>query len=396
MLSPHGIARRRVRGAMALCALGVTLTACARDAAPEPGVTRADSAGVRIITSGAEDRELAWTFERIDVLRDSVGEPWLFDRFMRHHLITDRAGRTYVLLTQDGQVARFGRDGRFERMIGRRGGGPGEMQFPIALGQQGDSLFVRDIGKRTLVRFGPTFDPIPELRLEGALAESGWLAFRTGGFWFETSPQTDSTQGEAVWADTLGTAPLKQVSTRVGAPVDFGCIGLPRPTPLFSPSLSVAASGPRMVIGMQPEYEIWLYEGSRAITSLRRPLALRAPTEADVRVRYPEGMRIGIPGRPGCQVSVEDLIARQGLAPALPFVWDVQLLSDGTIWALRSQPLDRTQIVDVFGASGAYAGTARGRRLPVGRLPNGELLFPEDDEDSGGIVIARVRVGMQP
>src|SRR5690606_32342875 len=96
--------------------LGISLSACGREAAPEPGVTRADSAGVRIITSGAEEQELAWTFERIDVLRDSVGEPWLFDRFMRHHLITDRAGRTYVLLTREGQIAAVGRDGRYSRM----------------------------------------------------------------------------------------------------------------------------------------------------------------------------------------------------------------------------------------------------------------------------------------
>lgn len=375
--------------------LGISLSACGREAAPEPGVTRADSAGVRIITSGAEEQELAWTFERIDVLRDSVGEPWLFDRFMRHHLITDRAGRTYVLLTRDGQIARFGRDGRYERMIGRRGGGPGEMQFPIALGQQGDSLFVYDVGKRALVRFGPTFDPLPELRLDGALAQTGWMAFRTGGLWFETSPQTDSTQGEAIWADTTASTPLQQVSTRLGTPVDFGCIGLPRPTPIFSPQLSAAASGPRMVIGMQPAYEIWLYEGPRPIASVRRPLALRAPTDADVRVLFPEGMRIGVPGGPVCSVPLEDLVAKQGVAPALPFIWDVQLLSDGTIWALRSQMQDSTQSVDVFNTSGVYQGTARGRRLPVALLPNGEMLFPEDDEDSGGIVIARVRVTQQ-
>jgi hypothetical protein len=395
MFSPLRNALRSRRAALIALIFGISLSACGREAAPEPGVTRADSAGVRIITSGAEDQELAWTFERIDVLRDSVGEPWLFDRFMRHHLITDRAGRTYVLLTRDGQVARFGRDGRYERMIGRRGGGPGEMQFPIALGQQGDSLFVRDIGKRALVRFGPTFDPIPELRLEGALGQTGWMAFRTGGIWFETTPQSDSAQSTAIWADTLATEPLRQVSTPIGPPVDFGCIGLPLPTPIFSPTLSAAASGPRMVIGMQPEYEIWLYEGPRTVASVRRPLALRAPTEADVRVRYPEGMRIGVPGGPSCEVSVDDMIAKQGVAPALPFIWDVQLLSDGTIWALRSQALDSTQMVDVFGTTGVYQGTARGRRLPVGLLPNGELLFPEDDEDSGGIVIARVRVTRQ-
>ena len=52
----------------------------------------------------------------------------------------------------------------------------------------------------------------------------------------------------------------------------------------------------------------------------------------------------------------------------------------------------KPQRIDVFGSDGAYAGTLTGYYLPVGRLPNGELLVPMDDEESGGIVIARMRV----
>ena len=49
-------------------------------------------------------------------------------------------------------------------------------------------------------------------------------------------------------------------------------------------------------------------------------------------------------------------------------------------------------VLDVFEADGAYAGTLRGTRMPVGMLPTGELLVPEPDEETGGTVVAIYRV----
>lgn len=92
-----------------------------------------------------------------------------------------------------------------------------------------------------------------------------------------------------------------------------------------------------------------------------------------------------------CVTPVEEIVEKQGLAANYPFVFDVQLLSDGSMWALRS-PQQAPPMVDVFGPDGVYAGTMRGRGLPLALLPNGEMLFAKDDEESGGKVIVRVRV----
>jgi hypothetical protein len=72
-------------------------------------------------------------------------------------------------------------------------------------------------------------------------------------------------------------------------------------------------------------------------------------------------------------------------------VQGLSLTKDGTMWvqrSLRNEP----PVLDVFGSDGAYAGTVRGFGLPLGLLPNGELLVPQEDEESGGFVITRLRV----
>jgi hypothetical protein len=368
------------------------VVACGSGSSTAGDVVRTDSAGVRIITSGARDTVLPWTFEELDVLRDSLGEPWLFTNVFANQVLADRAGRTYVL-TGERTIVRFGRDGRYERTIGRRGGGPGEFQFPIAIGAKADTVFALDVAKRALVRFAPDLSPIGDQRLEGALASVDVLAFRTGGLWFRRSESRDSTISMAVFADTLGGEALRRVTAPLGAPVDLGCVQLSHGRPLFMPQVTMHANGPRLLVNAQPEYELWLYEGPRVIASIRRPLAPRAPTEADVRALYPKGMIIGFGGTsPNCVVPVEELVAKQGVAKALPFVNDVLLLSDGTMWALRTPHAVTPAIVDVFGSDGAYQGTIRGQRLPLALLPNGELLVPREDVESGGTVIARMKV----
>jgi hypothetical protein len=86
------------------------------------------------------------------------------------------------------------------------------------------------------------------------------------------------------------------------------------------------------------------------------------------------------------------LLETVGVASVMPFVFGLALLSDGTIWVQRSLPSERPAVLDVFGSDGAYVGTARGMSLPVGRLPNGDILVPVPDEASGGQHLMRVRI----
>jgi hypothetical protein len=372
----------------------VVAAACGGEEASDPSVVRADSAGVRLVTSTGPDRELEWRLEQLDVLRDSLGEPWLFTGIRPSRVITDRAGRTYVLEGEPA-IRRFGRDGQYERSIGRKGGAPGEMQFPMALRQQGDTIAVLDVVRNVLVRWDPSFEPVNDLRLEGALADAADLAFRFGGVWVLKRDYTAQNLSSSFYLDTAAAEPLLRVEQKVPSMVRASCSGgtsvavaLP---PFFSPDIYFDVAGARVLANAGPSYDVHLYEGSRAIARVSRTLPTRAPTAEDVAKLYPNGFNVGAGGA-SCAFDMELLLKEAGVAEQMPFIHGLALLSDGTMWVQRSVRNESPVILDVFSSDGAYAGTLSGYHLPVGLLPTGEYLFPHEDEDSGGLVIARTRI----
>lgn len=369
--------------------------ACGGEAPQQGNVVRTDSAGVRIVMNTGPDTALAWGFDTIGMLTDSLGEPWLFTGISPQLVITDRAGRTYVF-EREPAIRRFGRDGRYERSIGRKGGAPGEMEYPIQLLQQGDSIGVLDIGRDALVRWGPDLMPISDIPLRGALDRTQAIAFRVGGLWqetyaFDTSGTTTSLRGDtATTSAELARLFEPTPATRKMLEACGGRLRIAQQT-YFSPTLRWDAQGPRVIVSTGPRYEISLHEGNRLIASVRRQLPLRAPGVDDLRRMYPAGMKVSAAGME-CTIPLEDILDGAVLAPSMPFVFGLALLADGTMWVQRSLRDEKPAVLDVFGSDGAYVGTVRGYRLPVGLLPNGELLVPIDDEDSGGVVIARMAV----
>lgn len=396
MLTGHGHLRSsgvmpRLLAPLSVAAVLLTL-ACGGGSASSADVIRTDSAGVRLVTSTAPDRELGWRFEEIEVFRDSAGEPWIFEALGSRRVVTDRAGRTYVL-TSDPSIARFGRDGKFERSLGRKGGAPGEMEFPVALVVQGDSLAVLDVMRGALVRFGANLEPINDLPLREGLADVNAIAFRSGGLWVERRTFVEGVSTFSLHSDTSGSPAMLSVAQPRTSPVR-GCggafmIALP---PFFSPSITWTTYMGRLLANLGPRYELQLYEGPRLLASVRRDLEPRAPTADDVRRLYPEGLKVRFGNGRDCAFDIEGLTTTPGLAEKLPFVQGLALLSDGTIWVQRSLRNERPAVVDVFTSDGAYAGTLRGMDLPLALLPNGELLVPRDDEDSGGQHLVRMRV----
>lgn len=376
-----------------LLALGAlcVLTACGAEAPSDSTITRTDSAGVKIIVNSRPDTTLSWWLAEVDVLRDSVGEPWLFTRVSPSRVLTDRAGRTYVLDT-DQTVRRFARDGRYERSFGRKGGAPGEMEFALSLMQQGDSLAVYDAGRQVLVRWGPELDAINDVALRGAFENVDRLAFRVGGVWVEKSTSDSTGQTTALYGDTLPGAPLMKVLN--GKPKQLsacgGQVGLMMPS-FFSPEIHWETAGARMLANLGPAYDLRLYEGPRLIASVRRDLPSRAPTLEDLGRLYPEGLKLQAGPRIACTIPLSELQKQIGVAEVMPLVHGVVLLSDGTMWVQRSLR-DELPTLDAFGSDGAYAGTVSGFGLPLGLLPNGEMLVSREDPDSGGFLIVRMTV----
>lgn len=372
--------------------IALSLAACARPDPVVSDVTRTDSAGIRIVSSGATDKDLTWTFEPVGTMSDSAGEPWLFTGTHPRRVMIDRGGRTYVL-TDDPSVVRFGREGRYDRTIGRRGGGPGEMQFPMSIGSQGDSIVVHDVMKGTLVRWGPNLDPIADRRLDGALTGAESIAFRSGGFWAVMESYSDTIITTSLVSDTMPVTALHSVSRSAGGQANLGCVRLNGMPPLFSPTLTWSVVGPRIIVNASADYEIWMHEGARPMASVRRRVPSRAPTIEDVRELHPGGMKVGfVSGAPECIASAEKAVEQFGLAARMPAMHDIKLFSDGTIWVQRTPRSGENQVMDLFSADGAYAGTVRGMQMPVGMFPSGDLLVPQEDADTGGNVLVRMRV----
>jgi hypothetical protein len=379
-----------VRVVLAATVLVAGAVACTSGEATRADVVRTDSAGVRIIVSGAEDRELAWRFDTVGALVDSAGERWIFEGVTARRVVTDRLGRVYVLVG-DPAVLRFDRDGRYERSVGRRGGAPGEMDFPRTLMVQGDSLAVLDVGRGVFVRWGPTLEAIPDLPRRGALTGAAAVAFRSGGVWVESSGFGPEGTRKFLSADTLGGGVVAEVTQPRGT-VMRGCgflaISLP---PFFTPDLTWAAAGPRVVTNVGPAYDVRLYEGPRLIASVRRAVTPGPATVDDVRRLHPEGLKLTTSDGRSCTFA-HDVLMTAGLAETMPSIFGLVLLTDGTIWVQRSLRDEVPSVLDVFGPDGAYAGTVRGMALPVGLLPNGELLVPVADEESGGQHLVRFKV----
>ena len=312
--------------------IGTMVPLGCRTAEPvDPTVVRADSAGMRLITSGPEDRALAWTFTEIGPLSDADGNPWVFDAVTPVRVLTDRGGRTYVI-GGDTAVLRFGRDGRLDRVLGAAARGPGGFLRPVRIAAQADTLVVTDLGKGALVRFGPTLDPVEDRPLDGALATAEWHAYRAGGLWLvQGSGGEERVHRSVLRADTLSGAPLLEAEDA---------------------TIVAHAEGPRVVAHRPSTYEVRLFEGPRLLAMVRRPVD-----------------------------------------PATVAITRLALHKDGTLWVERTVPgVVEASRLDVFGPDGVYVGTLEGRGVPVGLLPNGEVLFVRARADGPGVVIVRTNI----
>ncbi|MGH7447575.1 MAG: 6-bladed beta-propeller [Longimicrobiales bacterium] len=68
----------------------------------------------------------------------------------------DRSDNLYLLDGQNRRVVVFDANGKFVRQFGRKGGGPGELQAPLAMDIASDgSVVVSDLGNRAFIVFRP-------------------------------------------------------------------------------------------------------------------------------------------------------------------------------------------------------------------------------------------------
>ena len=363
-------------------------------------VQRADSAGVEIVTSGGTDVPLAWRFEPVRSIGGREEGPESFFQIDPTGIAADARGNVYVLDRGNHRVVVFGPDGRHLRSTGRKGGGPGEMQFPSTLALAPDgSVGVLDPMLGQMVRFGPDGGVLPGLPLDrgGGMPEAA--AF-VGNASLLLTRSFDAERGSTLqlaMAAGADTTLLARVQSPPGKQVKFpNCqVTISSMPPLFQPSISWNAAGGRVAVNRGPEYEVRLFEGARHVRTLRRGVAPQPATRELAERAVPRGEMTIRFGSGECRIPAGDVVEAQGFAPLMPTIARIAVAPDGGVWVARYTPGERKPPVDVFGADGAYLGTLpAGSPFPAAFLPDGGMLSVEEDElEVQRVVVYRIDRG---
>lgn len=385
-----GSVRLALTGVAAALPLLATF-ACGGDTGPATA-TRADSAGIEIITNTGTDRPLGWTLDSILALRapteaggDTVG---FFD-------VTDVAvtsGRIVVLDRSQSALVVYDTLGHLVGRYGRKGSGPGEFSMPLYVAVAlDDGVGVLDFMNRRVELFDSSFALEASVSLGSRVIGSSGLAFAGAEGDGMALPVRRLADGVALEDLTVtsptDTAVVTTLHHPKGKNVEFkscglrvgGGAGLP---PFFSPNLVWTADAKGDVLvsdGTTYDVDIYGADGFSPIRHVRRDLPPIEGTE-DLAIRsLGEGMKVNTPaGQLVC--DPKDVVEQQGFAPVIPPVVALKVSPGGDIWVDRWVPKGDPPMLDVFDSTGVYRGTLTGVDMPVAFLGDDRLILKHTDE----------------
>lgn len=372
--------------------------ACGAGSTSSVTVERTDSAGVEIVLSRGPDVLFDWTFAPVLTLGGAEEGPEAFFQVSRYSIAVGAEGHLYILDSGNHHVQVFDDEGRHVRTMGRKGGGPGELQFwpnMIRLGSDG-TIHVYDIGKRGLVRYAPDGTPLPEVRLDAfgsmiqgyALTESGIVVRTTA-----KSPNGDDMLDVlATLAPDGDTTHLLQAPSPPMKPAQFSCVAISGMTELLAPDLRWTAAGSRIFAVTDAAYVIDVYEAGRHVASYRRDVAPRPATRELAKQSVGEKWEVRFGDGGSCVVQPDEVVDVRGYAKVVPTIGDVVVAPDGTLWVRRYPIRDEPVPIDILGPDGAYLGTLpAGAPFPAAFFPDGRIVAVEKDEfDVPRVVVYRV------
>ena len=362
------------------------ITAACADSGEHWAGTISDSAGVTMVLNPEEGlwgAGEAWTVEE-DLRIGSVEASPNYQFSLAYGVAVDSDGRIFVLDARERHVQVYSPDGAYERTIGRRGQGPGELAYaPHILMTPGDTLVVLDLGNQRLHRFAPDGTALESFPFSAA----GGIPLRFRG----SSNGVMAVQLRR-WA-LAGQNPAEDPEDVIVVP---GRDGMTRDTLLAFPP----GRGDRYTAGGSPEYTIKAPEPSWDLTDantlvfgngaeyrieirsldgvlqevVEKRYAPRPMTERD-RQRYLKSIRAAYRGS-GPDQEVNDFLARNiHFTEYFPPFAALLAGPAGTIWVQHVQapsdlpekeydPLDATMDEgspdwSVFDREGRYLGVVR-------------------------------------
>jgi hypothetical protein len=335
----------------------------------------------------------------------------------------DAQDNLYVLDSQNQRVVVFGPDGRFVRLVGGRGGGPGEFQFPMALAVTPRGIVVADAGHRAYITFSPEGQPLsraplpqgqimPIVQLRGhptsgvvvvvpqsmdmeKLAEQaragGTIRMDMGSRMFiESHPLTDSGATTRLFEHVVIAPDAEELD------VDAGPMRISMPMPLmFAPGLhwDVLPDG-GIAVANTADYAATIVSPSGSIVrTITRPFTPRAVTRADEdwaranqsRVMEEAGAR-GAAMPAGAATMMQELMKQRiesmRFAPVMPVLAGLRAEHGGRLWLLRTAANVDAQPgpIDIVASDGRYIGTVPGEALPAAFSRSGRVAYIETDD----------------
>jgi hypothetical protein len=351
----------------------------------------------------------------------------------------DASENLYVLDNQSARVMMYDRNGRFVRQIGKRGGGPGELQAPFTLLVAPDgTVYVGDPMRRGYSVFGPDGALQRNVQTEGGslMGQSvayhprvGAVGVSRGGFGMgpidpgnlnRSSPTTpiifqSLTNGDptTLYQVPRGWEVQGSVSeaSRGGQTQRTVMMRMP-PQPTFTPPIlfGVLPNG-HMAVSFTSGYTLRILdEQGRVVRYVQRPMRPRLTTDRDrdrareqarERARTGAGMvmigggnRAAAP-RSGLTPDREREIANMEFADTIPALNALRVTGSGKLWVERTAPdVGDPGPIDVVTPEGQYLGTITGMELPAAISRGGLAAFIERDElDVPRVVVRRLPAG---
>ena len=288
--------------------------------------------------------------------------------------------------------------GKVVATMGRRGGGPGEIQNPRFLVRTRDGLGVYDDIKFALVTFDLHGRPLAELPQSTVIGIPRWIVtgitpMDDGSWVFSTREKVGATYREALYLHA-GDSTRELVATIPAPtrPIRLPCgIEMSGEAPVFTPTLRWSARGMRVayVAGAEDLVEIRDLASGHTLALGTGSPGPRATETAALEAAI--GLRVAR-GDARCELTRAEALRQRGMAERIPAIERIALAPDGTLW------------VSVRGEAGA---TTVHRRRPEGdetMAPGpfpGLFLSPDrfiaDETDTAGVTsLGLWQVGSHP
>lgn len=376
-----------------LVGLLVLVAACGGD--QQRATTRVDSAGVEIVTYAGPDVPLAWSFDSLFALGGADSGPQAFYQLRGGLVGADAGGNLYVLDEGAKHIVVFDSTGALVRTMGREGGGPGEMKWPITLVVAPDGRSAAyDMGTGRLVWFGSD-GAIGDLVSLKGLYNGGTIRATANGLLLPSRTWSDSPDepGRDELLSIAGGDTARLVSKpSAGKAITLKSCGMSISgvSVIFAPSVRWAAAGDRVAATTVTDYEIMLLTGRDTTHILRRPLKPEVATAEAAAKQVGDRFRVASSSAGEIVCKTDEVVSELGFADRIPIIAEIAAGPDSTWW-VRRRPAAGT---DVYAADGEYVGTLPGSApFPLLALPGHRIAsIVTDDLDVQRLVLYRVRM----